>query len=378
VSINELALAFWEHAKKHYLRPDGVPTSEANEYRLALRPLCHLFGALHASEFGPLALKAVRELMINGYDHPKYGPQGSLARGVINQRVGRIRRVFKWGIENEMIPRDALLGLQAVRGLQRGRSAARETEPVCAVHFTVVENTLPFLSRHVAAMVRLQLLTGMRPGEVCVMRACDLDMSGAAWLYRPGSDQGQVGQHKTAHHGLQRVVAIGPRAQEVIRPFLKLDTKAYLFSPRDAVSAFRREQRQQRKSKVQPSQQDRRKVRPKKRPGERYTVSGYAHAVAAACIEAFPPPAPLCQRADETKKQWCARLTPEQHEELKRWRRSHHWHPHQLRHTAATKIRREFGLDVARAILGHRSPQITELYAELDIGRAAEVMERLG
>jgi integrase len=86
----------------------------------------------------------------------------------------------------------------------------------------------------------------------------------------------------------------------------------------------------------------------------------------------------MAQLAHETKKQWRARLTTEQHDELKRWRKAHHWHPHQLRHTAATKIRREFGLDVARVILGHRSPQITELYAELDIGRAAEVMARFG
>jgi integrase len=84
------------------------------------------------------------------------------------------------------------------------------------------------------------------------------------------------------------------------------------------------------------------------------------------------------QHANETKGQWRARLAPEQNEELKRWRKAHHWHPHQLRHTAATKIRREFGLDLARVILGHRSPQITELYAELDFGRAAEVMARLG
>jgi integrase len=55
-----------------------------------------------------------------------------------------------------------------------------------------------------------------------------------------------------------------------------------------------------------------------------------------------------------------------------------HWHPHQLRHNAATTLRREFSLDVARVVLGHRSPQITELYAELDVSRAAEVMEKLG
>jgi hypothetical protein len=55
-----------------------------------------------------------------------------------------------------------------------------------------------------------------------------------------------------------------------------------------------------------------------------------------------------------------------------------HWHPHQLRHTKATEIRREAGLDAARAVLGHRSPKVTEVYAEIDVNKAAEVMAKLG
>jgi integrase len=54
------------------------------------------------------------------------------------------------------------------------------------------------------------------------------------------------------------------------------------------------------------------------------------------------------------------------------------WHPNQLRHNAATRLRREFGLDVARAVLGHSSPAVTEVYAELDGAKAAEAMERVG
>ena len=54
------------------------------------------------------------------------------------------------------------------------------------------------------------------------------------------------------------------------------------------------------------------------------------------------------------------------------------WHPHQLRHNAATRLRREFGLDVARAVLGHSSPVVTEVYAELDQAKAAEAMAKIG
>ncbi len=224
ISVNELVLAFMGHAEEHYRRPDGTHTSEVGEYRLALRPVVHLYGMTPSVAFGPLALKAVRDVMVQGWKHPKHGAQPPLSRGVVNQRIGRVRRVWKWGVENELLPSTVLPGLQAVRGLQRGRTAARETEPVKPVAEAVVEETLPHLTRHVAGIVRLLSLTGMRCGEACVMHACDIDMSGTVWLYRPTG-------HKTAHHGHGRHHCSGSKAQAVVKEFLTLDTQAYLFSP---------------------------------------------------------------------------------------------------------------------------------------------------
>jgi hypothetical protein len=56
--------------------------------------------------------------------------------------------------------------LRAVPGLPKGRGAARETDPVTPPPEGHVEAALPFLRPPVAAMVKLQLYTGMRPGEV--------------------------------------------------------------------------------------------------------------------------------------------------------------------------------------------------------------------
>ena len=50
----------------------------------------------------------------------------------------------------------------------------------------------------------------------------------------------------------------------------------------------------------------------------------------------------------------------------------------QLPGSLGEPIRREFGLDAARAVLGHSSPAVTEVYAELDEAKAAEVMGRVG
>src|SRR4051794_41808518 len=74
---------------------------------------------------------------------------------------------------------------QAVVTLARGRTDVRESEPVRPVPEAFVRAVLPHVLPPVAAMIELQLLTGARPGELCVMRACDLDTAGGGGFYRP-------------------------------------------------------------------------------------------------------------------------------------------------------------------------------------------------
>jgi len=101
------------------------------------------------------------------------------------------------------------------------------------------------------------------------------------------------------------------------------------------------------------------KDKPSRMPGEYYTVSAYGHAVTKAIKKAFRPEG----MSDA---------------EFKTWKLPQHWHPHQLRHNAATFLRKEFGLETARIILGHRSAAITEVYAELDQEKALEAMVKVG
>jgi hypothetical protein len=96
-----------------------------------------------------------------------------------------IKRCFKWAVAEELVSPTILLGLQAVQGLRYGRSEARETEPVRPVADEHVNATLPYLGTVVAAMVRLQRITGMRVCEVTIMRPCDIDQSGEIWVYIP-------------------------------------------------------------------------------------------------------------------------------------------------------------------------------------------------
>jgi len=326
LTVGALAVRYQKHAATYYTK-NGEPTSEAHNVAIALRHLIKLYRRELARDFGPKKLKGVRDAMI----------AAGCVRTSINRMVGRIRRMFRWAVEEELIPGDVYGRLAAVAGLRKGRSAAVESSPVKPVPEEWVNAIEPFVSRQVWAMVQLQSLTGARPGEIVAMRGCDLNTQGKVWEYVPES-------HKAEHHGRSRTVFLGPRAQTIVREFLKPDTQAFLFSPADARAEYQAKRRAARKTPVQPSQQDRRKAAPKKRPGACYTVVSYRAAIVKACDKAGVP----------------------------------HWHPHQLRHSAATTIRREAGLDTARTVLGHASLKVTEVYAERDAAAARQIMGQIG
>ena len=117
ILVNELILAFWEHAKQRYVK-NGQPTSERRSFKIALRPVCHLYGREPVINFGPLALIACRQKLI----------EARICRKRINQHVGRIRQCFKWGVARELVPETIWRALCAVEGLKFGE--ARETAKI--------------------------------------------------------------------------------------------------------------------------------------------------------------------------------------------------------------------------------------------------------
>jgi integrase len=195
------------------------------------------------------------------------------------------------------------------------------------------------VSKQVWALVELQLLTGARAGELVGLRPMDLDMTGKVWA-------ANLGEHKTAHWGYERTLYLGPHARKVIKPFLSRPTDRPMFSPAEA-ERDRRDQAHEKRItplKYGNAPGTNKSARPKRPPGETYDVGSYRRAIQRACTLAKVPS----------------------------------WHPHALRHNAATNLRREFGIEVARVVLGHRSPAMTAVYAELDAGKAVEAIGKVG
>jgi integrase len=239
----------------------------------------------------------------------------------------------------KLIPAAVIAELATVEGLKRGRSNARETDPVRPVPQEHIDAVLGVVGRHVAGLIRLQLLTAARPGELLGLRRADIDTAGPVWVFRPNT-------HKNKHRGGGgiREIYLGPQAQEVLKEFFRPELDCYLFSPARAREERFAALRARRKSKVPPGQLSRRKAVPKVRPGERYTTHSYRLEVVKACKSAGGP----------------AR------------------HPHPLRHNAATALRKQFGVELARIILGHQTVVTTEIYAEADKTQAIEVVAKNG
>jgi len=375
LSVARLLAKFWQHAKTFYRDGDGNLAGEAFNYRDALKPVLRLYSRTHVVDFGPLALRAVRNEMIRlGW-----------SRNYINRQVLRIKSVFRWGVGHELIPASVYEALRAVEGLRAGRSDARETAKVKPVIGSHAEAIFSFLSPQVQAMVELQALTGMRPAEVCTMRGCDIDTISKPWRYK-------IVAHKTAHHGHERVVDLGPQARAIVEKFLKLDPQAYLFQPAEAVEARRQLRHEQRKTPLNQGNRpgSNRRGKPRRAPGQRYKVAAYRRAIQRACTRAFPPPEHLApatvevQRSGKTvkrlekRREWLGRLTPEQRAELKAWWKAHRFHPHQLRHSAATRWRAQYGAEATLVMLGDRTTRMVDVYGEKNMAMAAKIAEKIG
>ena len=327
ITLDELALVYLDFARSYYVK-NGRITREAEVVGDMLRVLVRHHSGEAADEFGPVKLKELRDRMIDEMDW---------CRKHINKQVSRLTRMFKWAVANELIHASIHQALTTVGGLKRGRSAARETGPVLPVEDEAVENTLLHLPRIVADMVRLQRLTGARPGEICSLRPCNIDRSNDVWVYQPG-------EHKMEHYETQRLVMIGPKAQKLLKLYLDRDPPCPCFLGDETLWLSRRRGVEADMplnadliERAHRFAQGRGKLIP-------YNVNAYRIAIHRACEKAGLPK----------------------------------WSPNQLRHTAATEVRKKFGLEAAQVMCGHQSADVTQIYAERDVSLAMEVARSVG
>ena len=346
-SLAEVCLGYLDYAEVYYRR-----ATEFQNIRLAVKPVSELYSTLPAKSFGPIEFKTIRDWWLQRSSNRQ---KGKCSRQYINRQMKRLQRMMKWAVGEAMIPPNIHEALRCVAPLKRGRSTAPEADQILPIEADVVAKTLPALTRVVADMVRFQLLVGCRPGEVVKLKPGMVDRSGEVWTIT-------LDDHKTAYRGKQRTIYVGPQAQAILSPYLLRGAESFCFSP---IESERQRLQAKHEARVTPLSCGNRpgsniQRKPRREPGECYSAMTYARAIAYGCDRAFPAP---------------KNATAEQ---KKAWRAKHRWAPNRLRHSAATEIRKRFGLEAASVILGHSELGVTQVYAESDRQKAVEVARQIG
>ncbi len=206
LSVAELLLAFMRHAETYYVK-NGKLTDEVDCFKSAIRPVRELFALTPAKDFSPLNLKAVQK---------QYVAQG-WSRGFCNSSINRVRRIFKWGVGDGLIPVTTWQTLQAVPPLKAGHTAApdhKRREAIGDEQLDAVRQHLLMQRGKRREQYRdlfdLMRATGARPGELLALTMARIDTTGEVWV-------ADLKDHKNANRGLSRKLFFGPQSQLILR-----------------------------------------------------------------------------------------------------------------------------------------------------------------
>jgi integrase len=277
-SVSELVKEYSCHLQKNH----PAESKEPAMIDLAMRDLVASFGTLSAGQFTPAQFVRLRQIWIDR----------RRAVSTCNKWHNYILNLFRWAAMMDHVAPSVWHALLTVPKLKPGRSPAKPVKRVGPVPLEHVEAVRPLVSQQVRDAIDLQLLTGMRSGEVLSMSADQI----VNQVYRPL-------KHKTRWRGHARSVPLGRQAMAIIDRLIAQAAE----NGRSGLFKLR--------------------------------VDSYGLAIRRACQAANVP----------------------------------HWHPHQLRHAAGTRVRDRHGLDAAQAFLGHASAKTSEIYAKVK----NELAERL-
>ena len=211
-SIAVLIERWLDYAKERYVK-FARQTSEYHVCRAASNVVGTSFAAMSTEAFGIDQLETARREMV----------RKGWSRITVNRYTARIVSMFGWGVPRKLVSTEAHYALQQLEPLAPGSTTAPERVSVRSVPPEHIDAVLSGDNLHknperravLASMVRVQLLTGMRPGELCAMRSEHLDRSGPEWKYTVPAVA-----NKNFHREKPRVVWIGPRTQQILEPLL--------------------------------------------------------------------------------------------------------------------------------------------------------------
>ena len=259
-TLDDLALNYLRHAEEVFGK------SDFSNYKTAIGMTLSIYSGTLAKDFDIYALKTVQKQFV----------QKGYARKYCNKLTGFIRAMFKWGRENGLVEQSIAGTLKLASPVHR--KAAKDRPPRKPVPDEIVNRTLPVLLPSIKDMVIVQRLTGARPGEICSMKVGEIqtDHPDEIWIYRPTD-------HKNTWRGHTREIPLWKLAQAILQPRMEgksLDDS--VFSPAEAMQEKWDLDAANRKTKVQPSQQERKEKhtkRPKRKFNRFYSEMAYGKSI---------------------------------------------------------------------------------------------------
>lgn len=319
--------------------------SDLNLFKQIALRLNNLFPGKYVDEFGPKSLESlIKDFLSTGY--VRSGVRHQYTRYYLNKVYKKTREVFKWGCYQEIVKPEILQALQSVPPLREGRTIAEESKLKHCVSEEELKAVIDCLEPFYADIVQILALTGMRPKELCSMKVSEIEQERGIWLYKPGS-------HKTKHKGKQRIIPLGKRAQSLLKRFLtERDPDEHVFTPLQAMEEHWAILAEQRKTKITPSQQQRKRDHALRRQfmfSKELDSNVIGHAVKRACNKAI---------------QKGTLKTP--------------WTPYELRHTAITNIRLAEGAEAAQHFAGHANLHTQDIYDHSALESSIETAKKYG
>ena len=162
-----------------------------------------------------------RRLISHGYD--KGDSHFTYHRTTVNKYVATIKTVLKWAKGLYYQPSMFESDIRDIKILRRGQSEAREPEKRRFLSYKEIEVIYSFLQQTYRDILVIQGLTGMRTGELTIMRWKDIDKKTEPWRYFPA-------HHKTSHLGHIREIPIFPPLYSILKRYSR--EKNYIFNPR--------------------------------------------------------------------------------------------------------------------------------------------------
>ena len=331
ITVVEVIVRYLPWLAKQY-KP--VSQSHVEAAKGALKLLRGTFAHLAADEFSVRHLMQLRDAMIaKGW-----------CRIYVNRQIDRVRDLFRWATETELIPGTRSFRLASMKNLQRGHPGVREGKEVEGAPDADILACIERMPEVLDDMLRLLRWTGARPKEMMQMRWCDIRKGdGPVWWYHPEN-------HKTKHKGKKRRICLCGEAQKVLEKYADVAPDEVILSPILAERLRSARRAATRKTPRWPShlEVNARKKKPiaerKVAPRAAYDDGSLRQAVRRACVAAGVPV----------------------------------FTPYQVRHAAAAKILSQTGnMESVRAVLGHSHVNMSAHYAGIDDGMAAEAARRL-